>query len=84
MTQEYLAELMCIPKSTISAYENDKVDIKSSVIKDLAGLLNTTANYLIDTSPDKDTEELIGLFSRIEDEKVKKMILVQIRALAEC
>ena len=84
MTQEYLAELMRIPKSTISAYENDKVDIKSSVIKDLAGLLNTTANYLIGTVPDKDTEELIGLFSRIEDEKVKKMILVQIRALAEC
>ena len=84
MTQEYLAELMCIPKSTISAYENDKVDIKSSVIKDLAGLLNTTANYLIGTVPDKATEELIGLFSRIEDEKVKKMILVQIRALAEC
>ncbi len=27
-TQEQLAEEMCVPKSTISAYENDKVDIK--------------------------------------------------------
>ena len=27
-TQEQLAEIMCVPKSTISAYENDKVDIK--------------------------------------------------------
>ena len=26
---------MCIPKSTISAYENDKVDIKGSVIVEL-------------------------------------------------
>ena len=83
MTQEYLAELMCIPKSTISAYENDKVDIKSSVIRELAGLLNTTANYLLDTDPDEDTEELIGLFSMIKNETVRKMILVQIRALAE-
>lgn len=31
-TQEQLAEAMCVPKSTISAYENDKVDIKGSVI----------------------------------------------------
>ena len=29
MTQEELAEEMCVPKSTISAYENDRVDIKS-------------------------------------------------------
>ena len=30
MTQEELAEIMCVPKSTISAYENDKVDIKGN------------------------------------------------------
>ena len=47
MTQEELAEVMCIPKSTISAYENDKVDIKSSVIVELAKALETDANYLL-------------------------------------
>ena len=35
LTQEQLAEAMCVPKSTISAYENDKVDIKSSVVYEL-------------------------------------------------
>ena len=34
MTQEELAEALCVKKSTISMYENDKVDIK-------AGYLNT-------------------------------------------
>ena len=32
---------MCIPKSTISAYENVKVDIKSSVIVEIAKVLET-------------------------------------------
>ena len=31
-TQEKLAELMCVPKPTISSYENDRIDIKGSVI----------------------------------------------------
>ena len=30
-TQEKLAELMCVPKPTISSYENDRIDIKGSV-----------------------------------------------------
>ena len=47
MTQEDLAEIMCVPKSTISAYENDKVDIKGSVIIELAWHLNTSPNYLL-------------------------------------
>lgn len=31
LTQEKLAELMCVPKPTISSYENDRIDIKGSV-----------------------------------------------------
>ena len=41
LTQEQLAEAMCVPKSTISAYENDKVDIKSSVVIELSKHLFT-------------------------------------------
>ena len=37
---------MCVPKSTISAYENDKVDIKSSVVYELSKHLLTSPNYL--------------------------------------
>lgn len=35
LTQQELADKMYIPKSTISAYENNKVDIKGSVITEL-------------------------------------------------
>ena len=46
LTQEQLAEAMCVPKSTISAYENDKVDIKSGVVDGLSKHLLTSPNYL--------------------------------------
>ena len=45
MTQEDLAEKMFMRKSTISAYENDLIDIKSSVIVELAKALNTLPGY---------------------------------------
>ena len=41
MPQEDLAEKMFMRKSTISAYENDLIDIISSVIVELAKALNT-------------------------------------------
>ena len=48
MTQEKLAETLITKKSTISAYENDKIDIKVSVLKDLAKVLCTNVSYLVD------------------------------------
>ena len=47
MTQEEMAEKLCCNKSLISQYENDKVDIKGSVIVELAELLGTTTGYLL-------------------------------------
>jgi len=38
MTQEELAEELCVKKSTISMYENDKVDIKGSILIELSGV----------------------------------------------
>ncbi len=46
-TQEQFAEVMHIPKSTVSAYENDKVDMKGSVLVELSEHLDTTPNYLL-------------------------------------
>ncbi len=84
MTQEELADTMCIPKSTISAYENDKVDIKSSVIVELSEVLETTPNYLLGTVLDNSgTEQIIAVLTRIKDEKIKKMLMVQMEALAK-
>lgn len=86
MTQEELAEITFIPKPTISNYENDRIDIKSSVIAELAKALETDPNYLIlgEKAPEVANgfmNEAEGLFSRITDPKVQEMLLKQIRAL---
>ena len=86
MTQEELADIMCIPKSTISAYENDKVDIKSSVIVELSEVLETTPNYLLgfmDNAGDEYTERIVTLLAGIKDEKVKRMLVKQIEVVGE-
>jgi len=47
MTQEELAGITFIHKPTISNYENDRIDIKSSAIAELAKALETDPNCLI-------------------------------------
>ena len=86
LTQEELAEITFIPKPTISNYENDRIDIKSSVIAELAKALETDPNYLIlgEKAPEVANgfmNEAEGLFSKITDPKVQEMLLKQIRAL---
>lgn len=78
MTQDELAERMCIPKKTISGYENDRTDIKASVIAELAEQLHTTPNYLIGYEEDPSIDKIINALRGITDEKVKEMLLIQI------
>lgn len=54
MSQEQLAEALCTKKCTISAYETDKIDIKSSILKELATVLHCSASYLLEGN--KETE----------------------------
>ena len=78
----------------IHNYENDRIDIKSSVIAELAEALQTDPNYLIlgEKTPEADNRfvneaenrfvnEAAELFSKITDPKVQEMLLKQIRAL---
>ena len=86
MTQEELAKATFIPKPTISNYENDRIDIKSSVIAELAKALETDPNYLImgKKAPESDNrfvDEAADLLSKITDPKVQELLLKQIRAL---
>ena len=83
MTQEELADKMFIPKLTVSAYENDKVDIKSSVLMELSRVLQTSPNYLLGYEEDDFVEETSALLGLIEDEKVRKLLLVQIKAMVD-
>lgn len=82
LTQFDLAELLCTKKSTISAYENDKIDIKISILKDIAQLLDTSVSYLVDGEMDNFSyEELIFLFKNIKDDKLRRVAIEQMRAL---
>ena len=83
-TQEQLAEIMCVPKTTISTYERDACDVKSSVFVELAGYLDTTPNYLLGFGADPVTQKIAAIIGGIEDEKVKEMLLLQVQALAGC
>ena len=83
LTQEQLAEAMCVPKSTISAYENDKVDIKSSVVDELSKHLLTSPNYLPGYKEEQEHDSYVvsaaAIFRSIKDEKVKALLLGQIQ-----
>ena len=66
MTQEELAEISYIPKSTLSAYERDLVDIKMGTIKELARIFHTTAGYLIDGNEPECDEDIMTMISDCE------------------
>ena len=93
LSQEQMAIRCYIPKPTISSYENDRVDIKSSVILELARVLNTDANYLLHGIEKERTEkeknpliiETISLIKEITDPKMLEVLIIQIRAMViEC
>lgn len=85
LTQEQLAEKMFVPKTTISTYERDASDIKSSVLVDLANCLATTPDYLLgfEKKSDPISKSVIAVLSSIKDEKVKELLLNQIKLAAQ-
>ena len=82
MTQELLAEAMLTDKSTISLYENDKIDIKSSVLIELAKVLGCTAGYLLEGETKESMDaEFFSVLSKIKNPEVKAIALKQLEAL---
>ncbi len=83
MTQEELAEALCVKKSTVSMYENDKVDIKGSILVELSEILHTSPNYLLGLEEfDEDLNEMISIFKAMNDPKIRQIALAQIRSLS--
>ena len=68
LTQEELALLLYRKKNTISQYENNDVDMRASVIEQLAEVLNTEPGYFFGQTD-----------TRIEAEKGAKDVLRNIR-----
>ena len=85
LTQEKLAESLCCKKSLISQYENNKVDIKGSVIVELASLLGTTAGYLLNgelgCNLDENEKEMLLLMRMINNPTIAKVALEQVKLL---
>ena len=83
LSQEELAERMHVTAALISNYENGKVDIKSSVMHELAGILGTTVAYLMDGDPemDPDIKNLIRIYLTLGRPNVQKVALEQMKIL---
>ena len=84
MTQEELAEILYLKKSTISYYENDKKEMKASNLSELARALHTTPDYLLGFEERKDPfeKEALSLLQSITDDKVRAILLAQIKAVS--
>ena len=83
MSQEQLAELLCTKKATISAYENDRIDIKSSIVLEIAKALGCTGSYLLEGKQEGDVDaRIIEILGELKNDQVKEIALRQLQALA--
>ena len=85
LSQEELAEKLFTSKQMISAYENNKTELKLQIVKELAVALGTTTSFLIDGNEavtyKEETAELVALFNCINKEEVRKIAIEQLRLL---
>lgn len=84
-TQQYLAEILWVKEETISNYENDKVDIKGSVVCKLAEVLETTPDYLLTGSMMNlsDMEQAVLELFKSLPEEMKEIALGQMEILGK-
>ena len=84
MTQEELAEAIYTKKCTISAYVTGKIDIKVSILRDIAKILHTTAGYLMDGDEmgfDAEIMQLAMMLQEMKNEEVRKVAVEHVKAL---
>lgn len=77
-TQEEVADRLMTKKATISAYENDRIDIKVSILKELAEILHTSIAYLAEgkiSQIDSDVLQIAVLLNGIEEENIRAAAL---------
>ena len=85
MTQEELAEALITKKSTVSAYENDKIDIKISILKQIAKVLDITVFYLAgeqDEDINSDVMQMAKVLQQIQSNELRKVAVEQAMVLA--
>lgn len=82
MTQDELAEALLTKKSTISAYENDKIDIKVSILKQIAKILDTSVFYLVgeqDEDIDSEVMKMAMILQQIQSKELRKIAIEQVK-----
>ena len=84
MTQDDLAEKLLIPKASVSAYENDRIDIKGSRIVELAEALGVSPNYLLGFTEEENPvlDDIIEALRKIKNQNTFDILKIQIEALA--
>ena len=85
MTQEALAEVLFTKKSTISEYENDKIDLKYSVLKEIAKALDTSVSYLSgeqDEDIDDEVMQMAIALQQIKSKELRRAAIAQVKVLA--
>ena len=71
LTQEELGERLLINKSTVSLYENDAIDIKCSVLREIAASLQVfPAYFFLGDDLDPKIREAVATLSSIKDERL--------------
>ena len=84
MTQQELADILYIPKTTVSSYERDVVDMKMGIIKELAKVLQTTVGYLIDGEKmelDEDVMQVVMMMQEMPIE-LRRVAMEQVKVLS--
>ena len=85
ITQEELASIMCVTPVQISHYENDKNDIKVSVLKELAGHLQVPVVYLIEGECNCFSQEVMQvamMLQEMQNGELRKAAMEQVKILA--
>lgn len=70
-------------KATISAYENDHIDIKSSIVLEIAKALNCSGSYLLEGKKAEALDaRIMDALLELKNDQMREVALKQIQALA--
>ena len=86
MTQETLAEKLFSRKSTVSEYENDKIDMKISILREIAKVLGTPLPHLLSEEDDDIDDEVMQMamaLKQIKSKELRNAVIKQVMILAE-
>ena len=86
MTQEELADKLLSKKSTISEYENDKIDMKISLLREIAKVLGTPLSHFLseeDNDIDNEVMQIAMALNQIKSKELRKAAIKQVMILAE-